>query len=256
MKKLLAILLALSLALSLAACRGEEKPEVSPENENVATDLPAANTDDVNGKPAEDKASDAETEDTEKNEEKAPENAPEEEKKPVTSSKPSKNPEQSKPAQNPAQPAEPAPAPTPAPTPAPENNTQPSGTTVGETLVAVWRANSGKSAEEIANAVLSHSSIQFMGGVVPVEEGLLTGFDNTEIRGFSSGYMFAPAIGTIPFVGYVFELSDASGADAFVSTLKGAANPRWNICTEAEQTIVEKSGNKVFFLMCPKSFEE
>ncbi|MBQ3224587.1 MAG: hypothetical protein IJB42_02655 [Oscillospiraceae bacterium] len=95
-----------------------------------------------------------------------------------------------------------------------------------------------------------------MGGVVPVEEGLLTGFDNTEIRGFSSGYMFAPAIGTIPFVGYVFELPDASGADAFVSTLKGAANPRWNICTEAEQTIVEKSGNKVFFLMCPKAFEE
>ncbi len=260
MKKLLAILLALSLALSLAACRGEEKPEVSPENENITTDIPASNTDDVNGKPAEDEASDAEveTEDAEKEEEKTPE----EEKKPVSSTKPSKNPESDKPAstQKPAQPAEkPAqkPAqPAPSPSPAPENNTKPSGTTVGETLAAVWRANSGKSAEEIANAVLSHSSIQFMGGVVPVEEGLLTGFDNTEIRGFSSGYMFAPAIGTIPFVGYVFELSDASGADAFISTLKGAANPRWNICTEAEQTIVEKSGNKVFFLMCPKTFEE
>lgn len=264
MKKLLAILLALSLALSLAACRGEEKPEVSPENENITTDIPASNTDDVNGKPAEDEASDAEaeTEDAEKEEEKAPEKAPEEEKKPVSSTKPSKNPESDKPAstQKPAQPAEkPAqkPAqPAPSPSPAPENNTKPSGTTVGETLAAVWRANSGKSAEEIANAVLPHSSIQFMGGVVPVEEGLLTGFDNTEIRGFSSGYMFAPAIGTIPFVGYVFELPDASGADAFISTLKGAANPRWNICTEAEQTIVEKSGNKVFFLMCPKTFEE
>ncbi len=262
MKKLLAILLALSLALSLAACRGEEKPEVEPESENVTTDIPASNTDDVSGKPAEDEASDAtvETEDAEKEEEKAPEKAPEEEKKPVSSPKPSKNPEQSKPAdtQKPAQPAEkPAEKPAePAPAPAPESNTKPSGGTVGETLAAVWRANSGKSAEEIANAVLSHSSIQFMGGVVPVEEGFLTGFDNTEIKGFSSGYMFAPAIGTIPFVGYVFELSDASGADAFVSTLKSAANPRWNICTEAEQTIVEKSGNKVFFLMCPKTFEE
>lgn len=253
MKKLLAILLALSLALSLAACRGEEKPAVDPENENVAADIPASNTDDASGNPADDEASDAEaeTEEVEKEEEKAPEKAPEEEKKPVSSPKPSQKPQESKPTntQKPAQPA-------PAPSPAPENNTQSSGTTVGETLAAVWRANSGKSAEEIANAVLSHSSIQFMGGVVPVEEGLLTGFDNTEIRGFSSGYMFAPAIGTIPFVGYVFELSDASGADAFVSTLKGAANPRWNICTEAEQTIVEKSGNKVFFLMCPKTFEE
>ncbi len=260
MKKLLAILLALSLALSLAACRGEKKPAVNPENENISADIPASSTDDVNGKPAEDEASDAEveTEDAEKEEEKAPVKEPEEENKPVSAPKPSKNPEQSKPAdtQKPSQPVEKPAQPAPAPSPAPETNTQPSGTTVGETLAAVWRANSGKSAEEIANAVLSHSSIQFMGGVVPVEEGLLTGFDNTEIRGFSSGYMFAPAIGTIPFVGYVFELSDASGADAFVSTLKGAANPRWNICTEAEQTIVEKSGNKVFFLMCPKSFEE
>lgn len=267
MKKLLALIIALSLALSLAACRREEQPAVDPENENVETDAPASNTDDVSGSPADEEASDAgvETEDAKK-EEKAPEKAPGAEKKPVSSPKPSMNPEQSKPAdtQQPAQltekpaetPAEKPAEPAPSPEPIPENSTKPSGETVGETLAAVWRANSGKSAEEIANAVLSHSSIQFMGGVLPVEEGLLTGFDNTEIRGFSSGYMFAPAIGTIPFVGYVFELSDASGADAFVSSLKGAANPRWNICTEAEQTIVEKSGNKVFFLMCPKTFEE
>ena len=71
MKKLLALIIALSLALSLAACRGEEKPEVSPENENIATDIPASNTDDVSGKPADDEASDAkaETEDAEKEEE-------------------------------------------------------------------------------------------------------------------------------------------------------------------------------------------
>ncbi|MBQ3224588.1 MAG: hypothetical protein IJB42_02660 [Oscillospiraceae bacterium] len=68
MKKLLALIIALSLALSLAACRGEEKPEVSPENENIATDIPASNTDDVSGKPTEDETSDAEaeTEDAEK----------------------------------------------------------------------------------------------------------------------------------------------------------------------------------------------
>jgi len=95
-----------------------------------------------------------------------------------------------------------------------------------------------------------------MGGVVPVEEGFLTGFDNAEIKGFSSGHMFAPAIGTIAFVGYAFELAEGTDADAFVKMLKNSANPRWNICTEAEQTIVEKNGNKVFFLMCPKSLEE
>ena len=104
--------------------------------------------------------------------------------------------------------------------------------------------------------MLADSSIQFMSASAPVSEGLLTGFDNTEIKGFSNGVMFAPSIGTIPFVGYVFELSDGTDADAFVKTLKDSANPRWNICTEAEQTVVEKIGNKVFFLMCPKSFEE
>ncbi len=271
MKKLLALLLALSLALSLTACGGNDKPETNPENENVMTDVPADNQEEIKDDTSDKEASGEEeaTEDEEKapeeNKEEKPADKPAASTKPTETQKPSSSGTASKPAQTqkpadkPAEkPAEPVAPPANDP-PAPEapsagENTQAS--TVGETLAAVWRANTSKSAEEIANAVLSHSSIQFMGGVVPVEEGFLTGFDNTEIKGFSSGYMFAPAIGTIPFVGYVFELSDASGADAFVSTLKSAANPRWNICTEAEQTIVEKSGNKVFFLMCPKTFEE
>jgi len=37
--------------------------------------------------------------------------------------------------------------------------------------------------------------------------------------------------------------------------LKDNANPRWNICTEAEETVVGSVDNKVFFVMCPKSFE-
>ena len=67
--------------------------------------------------------------------------------------------------------------------------------------------------------------------------------------------MFAPMIGTIPFVGYVFTLAEGADAEAFVKTLSDNANPRWNICTEAEDTIIEAVGNKVFFLMCPKSLE-
>ena len=58
------------------------------------------------------------------------------------------------------------------------------------------------------------------------------------------------------FVGYVFELADGTDVDEFKSTLKDSANLRWNICVEAEELIVENDGNKVFFLMCPKSFEE
>ena len=90
---------------------------------------------------------------------------------------------------------------------------------------------------------------------MPVEEGFLNGFDN-EIKGFKEGVMFGPAIGTIPFVGYIFTVADGGDVDAFVKTLGDNANLRWNICTEAEEMICEAVGNTVFFVMCPTSFEE
>ena len=56
---------------------------------------------------------------------------------------------------------------------------------------------------------------------------------------------------TIPFVGYIFVLDADADAEAFVQTLKDNADPRWNICTEADETIAEHVGNTVFFVMCP-----
>lgn len=112
------------------------------------------------------------------------------------------------------------------------------------------------SAQELAEGVLSNEEILFEGGAVAVEPGLLTGFGNAEITGFEEGVMFAPMIGTIPFVGYVFDLPDGADGDAFMQTLKDNADPRWNICTEAEETVVKQEGDKVFFLMCPASLEE
>lgn len=125
----------------------------------------------------------------------------------------------------------------------------PENTTLGETLLTVFRENSAKTPEEIANACLASPAIEFMGSVAPVEEGALMGLD-TEISGFSEGYMFAPNIGTIPFVGYVLDAGE--NAAALSETLKANANPRWNICTEAEETVVDSKDGKVFFLMCPK----
>jgi len=144
----------------------------------------------------------------------------------------------------------------PEPTPEPEAKPETS-TTVGAALASTFRANSSKSGSAIAEAVIKNSVIpqELSLMTIDVEEGYLTGFDNTEIKGFKSGVMFAPGMGTIPFVGYIFTLDDGADVDAFVSNLKSSANLRWNICTEAEQMVVEKSGNKVFFVMCPKSFE-
>lgn len=131
-----------------------------------------------------------------------------------------------------------------------------SDATVGETLLADFKADTNGTTEEIANRLLSNKIIEFMGTAMPIEEGLLSGFDNAEIKGFKEGTMFAPMMSSIAFVGYIFELAEDADVDAFKTTLKDSANLRWNICVEAEELIVENEGNKVFFLMCPKSFEQ
>lgn len=132
--------------------------------------------------------------------------------------------------------------------------------TVGSALAAEFKtaaeADSTATAEALANTLAAGSAVSPIGPVAtPVEEGCLTGFDNYEIKGFSEGVMFAPMIGTIPFVGYVFAVADGVDAVAFADDLKANANPRWNICTEAEETVTEVVGNKVLFVMCPMSFE-
>ncbi len=130
------------------------------------------------------------------------------------------------------------------------------GESAAQTLLNVFYneigANPEATAEELANAVVAHESIQFMPMVMTAEEGYLAGFNN-EIKGFESGATFAPGIATIPFVGYIFKLADGADVEAFKATLKAEANLRWNICTEAEEMVCENVGNTVFFLMCPVS---
>lgn len=131
----------------------------------------------------------------------------------------------------------------------------PSGDTMGQTLLNDFRAqleaDSSASAQQIADTLLSNPVIEFAGASMPVEPGLLMGFGNAEIQGFKEGVMFAPAIGSIAFVGYVFVLEDETDAAAFVQTLLDNADPRWNICVEAEETVADYVGSTVFFLMCP-----
>lgn len=128
--------------------------------------------------------------------------------------------------------------------------------TVGEFLLADFKANASGTAQEIADKVIANEIIPFAPMVTPVEPGFLMGFDNVEIKEFKEAVMFGPMMGTIPFVGYIFVLDDGADVDAFMTTLKDNANLRWNICTEAEELTVAKEGNKVFFLMSPKKFEE
>lgn len=143
------------------------------------------------------------------------------------------------------------------PTPTPEAETT---GTVGEVLLATFNEtmanNPEASALDIANAIIANPILLFGPDAVEVEPGFLTGFGNTEVTGFETAVMFGPVISTIPFVGYIFTLAEDADIDAFVTFLKDNANLRWNICTEAEELTVEKSGNTVFFLMSPLSLED
>ncbi len=224
MKKILSLILVLATMLSFAACTKEtanEEPETKPENEQIV---------DTEEDVQEEIIPEEETEKPEEKPEAKPETKPQ--------TKPEVKPE-TKPEEK------------------PEEKPQTSQT-VGNTLLSDFKAKAGShsSAVSLAEALLANPVIQFSGGAMAVEPGFLTGFDNAEIKGFKEGAMFAPMIGTIPFVGYVFILEDGTNASDFISTLKSSANLRWNICTTADEMIAGSSGNKVFFVMSPKSFEE
>lgn len=135
------------------------------------------------------------------------------------------------------------------------------GETVGQTLLKAFQeemkqTDTAPTAAELAQTLISNPIIEFFGESGTIEEGLLTGFGNTEITGFQEGAIFAPSISTIPFIGYIFVLDENADVDVFTSTLKENANLRWNICTEAEELIVESVDHTVFFLMSPRHLGE
>ncbi len=226
MKKILSLTLVLTTLLSLVSC-GKQGEEI----ENAGTEVEIEET----LAPTEEPLNETVVDPT---------------KKPEATKKPSKT-EAPALEQKPNQPVAtntPTQAPTQKPTEAPAPKT------MGETLLLAFKQeiakNPNATAASLAKKILSHEIIKFKGDTIDVVPGNLSGFD-AEITGFKTATMFAPLMGSIAFVGYVFELEDASKTSTFVSTLKKNANPRWNICVEAGETVVQASGNKVFFLMCP-----
>ena len=139
-------------------------------------------------------------------------------------------------------------------------------TTVGGMHWAAFEAavaeNADATVEELANTVLftevdGQPLNQFMGGVMPVEVGAeyFPGFDNYAITGYTECANFMPMIGSIAYVGYVFELEEGADVQAFINSLTENCNPRWNICVAADQTVAGAVGNKVLFLMCPETYD-
>ncbi len=257
MKKLISILMVITLILSLAACgKKTNNVEELPQNAVVDTDK---DTEQLDAEPQ----NEADNKNTESTEGKKPVSKPTDEQIHYPNQSVENKPAENKPTEN--KPAENKPAETPVenkpvenkPAEKPAESTPSAPLTLGNKLLAEFKAKaSGMDTEALANALVTAPFIEFSGISMPVEEGILTGFGNAEIKGFKSGATFAPMIGSIPFIGYVFELNNAADASSFISTLKSNANLRWNVCTEAEEMISGSVGNKVFFVMCPTDFED
>lgn len=116
-------------------------------------------------------------------------------------------------------------------------------------------ANQNASAEELAAALAESTAELFFGTAAPIEKDaeFFAGFDEYRITGYKAAAVYMPMIGSIPFIGYVFELEDGVNPADFLKNLTENCNPKWNICVEAEQTVAGAIGDRVFFLMCPKA---
>lgn len=135
-----------------------------------------------------------------------------------------------------------------------------SGETVAQALAAEFKALAAtetdalaiaeKLAQSAAVAAISPAAME-----MELEENYLSGFDNYEVTGFDKCIMVAPMISTIPFISYVFTLTDGTDADAFVKGLEDNANLRWNICTMADEMVAVAEDNIVFFVMAPASLD-
>ena len=116
-------------------------------------------------------------------------------------------------------------------------------------------ADENISTEAIGAALCGNPMFEMKMDALAVEPGLLNGFGNAEIKGFKEGTMFAPMIGSIPFVGYVFKVDEGTNVSEFINELKENADLRWNICTEADQMLVTAVDQTVLFAMYSTSEE-
>lgn len=113
------------------------------------------------------------------------------------------------------------------------------------------RIAEGKSPLEIAEILGNEDFCGYSCATSEFEEGYLNGFAE-EITGFKSCAGFMPWIGSVPFVGYIFELEAGTDAGEFAANLKSLADPRWNICTSAKDPVTVVIDNYVFITMVPE----
>ncbi len=133
--------------------------------------------------------------------------------------------------------------------------------TMGQTLWNIFQTTLSENPDmeiaSLANILATDPSLPFTGTTSSLEADAeyFVGFGDYRITGFDSAWIYAPMMGSYAFVGYVFELSEDTNVNEFITSLTDHCDPRWNICVEAEQTVAGAVGNTVFFVMCPGGVE-
>lgn len=236
MKKLIALILAIAVCMSFAAC-SKKDDQVDKNDDQIISDSSL-----VSDGTEENSKDEPSKNEPSKDEPLKNEGIKENNKENNKTEKPQEN--------SPVKPEEKPSAPTESKPEAPK--------TVGNIILADFKAKAASmsGALAIAEALSTNSVVPYSLAAMEIEPGLLQGFDNAEIKGFKEGAVFMPMIGTHPFIGYVFILEDGADTQSFISNLKSNANLRWNICTTADEMVAGSVGNKVFFVMCPSSFEQ
>lgn len=255
MKKLLSLLLVLTLiTASFAGCGAKDDPtadnqiqqetETNTETENTEEQGNGAEADAPQGEDTGAADADGQTPDkpSESNTDKPAE------------SKPADKPAETKPADKPAEtkPAEPLPPDTnklpdtEAELPKPGDAEVSLGNRIKEIFDKSGETDPSKMADEIINGCADLTQISLVKEIIEAG-GWMPGFDS-EISGYTEAAMFAPMIGSIPFVGYVCKSDDPA---ALEKAMKDNANLSWNICVTADEMVSSVRGNLVFFLMCP-----
>ncbi|MBQ4129218.1 MAG: hypothetical protein IJD68_05550 [Ruminococcus sp.] len=125
---------------------------------------------------------------------------------------------------------------------------------IGGPVVMEFRDNADESVEDIADAVVENSDLSLL--TAPVDEGLLEGFSNMPINGFENGVMISSADHSIPFISYIFEMSDSVDQNMFVANLKTYADPNFSGDETENKVIVEQKGDKVIVVITPDKVED
>ncbi len=112
--------------------------------------------------------------------------------------------------------------------------------------------------EELLNKVIEKRSVEFMGGVFPIdladtsEDGLwnlkrFTGLDNADQ--ITEAAAFEPMMGSIPFSMVMVRVKEGVSKQTVAEAMKAGIDPRKWVCVEADEIQVVGFGDVVMFIM-------